>query len=56
MAEIGAAAMWRLIGLLAGESAAPAPTGGRARRPRLVNIHKTELVLRASTAGPRRRG
>ncbi len=54
MAEIGAAAMRRLIGLLAGEPNSTLDAGGRSGRGRLVNMHKTELVVRASTAAPRR--
>ncbi len=56
MAQIGESAMRRLIGLLAGEPNSGGSDGGPARRrSRLVNVHKTELVVRASTAKPRRR-
>ncbi len=56
MAQIGAAAMRRLIGFLAGESNASGDGDERSpHRQRLVNVHKTELVVRASTAAPGRR-
>ena len=52
MAEIGAAAMRRLIALLGGEEG---ESPGAGRRARLVNTHPTELVVRASTAAPGKR-
>lgn len=54
MAEIGATAMRRLIGLLDGDSG-PGRNGATGpRQGRLVNLHKTELVVRGSTAPPGR--
>jgi DNA-binding LacI/PurR family transcriptional regulator len=48
MEEIGAAGVARLLALLdAG--------GGEPPNGRLVNVHPTELVVRASTAPPRGR-
>jgi LacI family transcriptional regulator len=56
MARIGAAAMQRLIGLLADGAGSSCANGERVRRPpRLVNVHDTELVVRGSTAAPGRR-
>jgi DNA-binding LacI/PurR family transcriptional regulator len=45
MAEIGAAGMQRLLALLQGDGAGE----------RRVNVHPTELVVRSSTAPPRRK-
>lgn len=54
MAEIGAAAMRRLIALLASDSEHRMDGSPVPRRGRLVNVHKTELIVRASTAAPGR--
>jgi DNA-binding LacI/PurR family transcriptional regulator len=46
MEEIGAAGVARLLALLDAED------GGAAAAGRLVNVHPTELVVRATTAPP----
>jgi DNA-binding LacI/PurR family transcriptional regulator len=48
MEEIGAAGVARLLALLDAD-------GGEPPNGRLVNVHPTELVVRASTAPPRGR-
>jgi LacI family transcriptional regulator len=56
MAQIGAAAMQRLTGLLADGSNSSRDGAERPRRrARLVNVHATALVVRGSTAAPETR-